>query len=51
MTLPRNEPTPADGFATTVRPNGHSANPAIRKDAIAHGMVMIGMQSSTPARR
>jgi hypothetical protein len=47
--LPRNDPTPADGLATIVRPNGHSANVAMRKDAIAHGIVMIGMHSSTPA--
>ena len=49
ITLPMNDPTPADGLATMVRPNGQSAKPAIRKAAIAHGIVMIGMHSSTPA--
>ncbi len=49
MTLPRNEPTPAVGFATIVRPKGQSTKLAVRNEAIAHGIVMIGMHSRTPA--
>ncbi len=33
--------TPSSGFLTTVFPNGHSANTAIRSAAIPNGMVMI----------
>lgn len=45
-----NEPTPAVGFGTVVRANGHTANPAIRNAAIPNGIVTIRMQATTPAR-
>ena len=48
MTLPMNDGEPASGLSTIVRPNGHSAKPAIRNEAIPNGMVMIRMQAMMP---
>ena len=50
MTLPMNDGDPASGLLTIVRPNGHSANPAIRNDAMPNGIVMIRMQAMMPVR-
>ena len=50
MTLPSTVNGPVTGRAsTTMRPNGHSAYPAIRKDAMPNGMVTISRQHTTPA--
>ena len=50
MTLPMNDGAPAPGLFAIVRPNGHSANPAIRNEAIPNGIVMIRMQAMMPER-
>ena len=41
MTLPIPDAMPASGRLTIVLPNGHSANIAIRSDAMPNGMVMM----------
>ena len=48
-TLPSVDPTPASGRRSRRWPKGHSANRAIRNDAIPHGMVTISTQQMTPA--
>src|SRR5689334_7137 len=42
--------TPASGRLTTVRPNGHSAYPARRIDAMPNGMVTISAKQTRAAR-
>ncbi len=41
ITLPTIDPAPALGLRTSVRPNGHRQNSAIRAEAIPNGIVMI----------
>ncbi len=50
-TFPRNEPTPAERFATISRPNGHRAYSPMRKDAIPHGIVRMRTHRTIPAAR
>ena len=50
MMFPMVDPTPAVGFLTTVRPNGHRQNLAIRNAAKPNGIVMIRMNARSPAK-
>ena len=50
MTLPIIEPPPALGLRTSVRPNGHRQNSAIRPEAIPNGIVMIRMNITSAAK-
>ena len=43
ITLPINDPVPASARRTSVRPNGHRQNRAIRAEANPKGIVMIKM--------
>ena len=47
--LPMRDPTPAVSFLTTVRPNGHRQNLAMRSAANPNGIVMIRMNASSAA--
>ena len=49
MTLPIPEAMPASGRLITVLPNGHSANTAIRSEAMPNGIVMIRMKQISAA--
>ena len=49
MTLPMSDPAPAPGRRTSVRPNGHRQNSAIRMAAIPNGIVMIRMNITSAA--
>jgi hypothetical protein len=51
ITLPIIEGAPASERRTSVRPKGHNAKVAIRKDAKPKGIVMISRQHTTPASR
>jgi len=48
-TLPIADAAPASGRCTTVRPNGHRANTAIRSAAIPNGIVMMRMKQIAAA--
>ena len=41
ITFPTSDAAPASGRRTSVRPNGHRQNKAMRADAIPNGIVMI----------
>ena len=49
MTFPMIDMTPASVRRIAVRPNGHSAYPAIRNAAIPNGIVIIRMMQTIPA--
>ena len=49
MTLPIPEAIPASERLTTVLPNGHRANIAIRSDAMPNGMVMMRTKQMSAA--
>jgi hypothetical protein len=48
MMLPMREGAPESDRRTILRPNGHSANPAILKHANPKGIVMIRMKARIP---
>ena len=48
ITLPTIDPAPAPGLRTSVRPNGHRQNSAIRPEAIPNGIVMIFLIVTIP---
>ena len=50
MMLPMPEATPAPGRLTRLRPNGQSANRAMRSAAMPNGIVMIRMKQISAAR-
>ena len=47
--MPIPDAMPASGRLTIVLPNGHSANIAIRSDAMPNGMVMTKMKQISAA--
>jgi hypothetical protein len=49
MMFPIPEARPASGRLTTVRPNGQSAKPAMRRAATPNGIVMIRMKQISAA--
>ena len=51
MTLPISAPVRGPGLSTTVRPNGHSANNAMRAEAKPKGMVMMRTKQTRAASR
>jgi hypothetical protein len=50
MMLPIREAIPASRRISMDRPNGQITYDAIRKDAMANGIVMIRMAQTIPAR-
>ncbi len=49
MTLPTQEGAPASVRSRVVRPKGHRTYPAMRKEAMLQGMVMMKMKQMIPA--